>query len=76
MIREEFVFSLGGHKLYSIKDLDYFDDILMEEDARFWRNVRTGWAMVFLQKDRKYEKEPEPVLIAKMPVQDVMKKFG
>jgi hypothetical protein len=76
MKRDEFVFSLGGHKLYGIEDFDYFDDILAEEDRWFWNNVRRGYAMVFLQKVKKYEKEPEVVMIGKMPVDDAIKKFG
>jgi len=76
MIREEFVFSLGGHKLYSIRDLDYFDDILMEEDRRFWANVQRGYALVFLQKDKKYSKEPESVVIGRLPIEDAIRKFG
>jgi len=76
MKRDEFVFSLGGHKLYGIEDFDYFDDILAEEDSRFWRNVKRGYAMVFLQKTKKYEKEPEAVMIGNMPIEDAIRKFG
>ena len=76
MLREEFVFSLGGHKLYSIRDLDYFDDILIEENTRFWNNVSRGYAMVFLQKSKRYESEPEIQPIGTYPVSDAIKKFG
>lgn len=76
MIREEFVFSLGSHNLYSIKDLDYFDDILIEENQSFWDSVSRGYAIVFLQKDKKYSKEPEHIQIGKFPVDDVIRKFG
>lgn len=76
MIHEEFVFSFGNNKLYSIRDLDYIEDIFIEENRSFWSNVSRGYAMVFLQKDRKYSKDPEPVLIGRFPILDVIRKFG
>jgi len=76
MLRDEFLFGLGNHKLYGIEDLDYFDDILMEEDAKFWRNVARGYAMVFIQKTKRYENEPELVPIGKLPIGDAIRKFG
>ena len=75
-LRDEFVFTLGGRKFYSIQDLDYFDDILIEEDRRFWDNVQRGYAIVFQQKTTRYESEPEPIVVGKYPVEDAIKKFG
>jgi len=75
-LRDEFVFTLGGRKFYSIQDLDYFDDILIEEDRRFWDNVQRGYAIVFQQKTKRYESEPEPIVVGKYPVEDAIKKFG
>lgn len=70
-LREEFVFSIGGRKLYTIRDFDYFDDILAAEDQRFWGNV-----IVCIQRIKKYEKEPEIKPIANLPLKDVIRKFG
>ena len=75
-LRDEFVFTLGGRKFYSIQDLDYFDDILIEEDRRFWDNVQRGYAIVFQQKTERYESEPEPIVVGKYPIEDAIKKFG
>jgi hypothetical protein len=76
MIRDEFVFSVGDRKLYKIEDFSYIDDILHQEDLKFWDNVKKGYVIVFMPKIKKYEKEPELVFIAKMPVEDAKKKFG
>ena len=75
-LRDEFVVTLGNHKLYRIEDLDYFDDILIEENQQFWRDVARGYAMIFLQKTKRYESDPELVPVGKLPVTDVIKKYG
>lgn len=81
-IRDEFVVDIGirdkntgEKKLYAIQDLDYFDDILQEENTRFWSNVRRGWAIVFMQKSDKWD-EANIVEMCKLPVRDAVKKFG
>lgn len=76
MIRDEFVFGFGTKRIYRIEDLDYYDDIIHEENARFWNDVARGYAIVFMQKTKRYEPEPELVPIGTMPVQDAIKKFG
>ena len=79
MIRDEFVFSPNGRKLYTLKDiLDYEDEILSEtfRNNRWWNDVRRGYYMVFIQKTKRFEAEPEPVLIGKMQSDDLIKKFG
>jgi len=87
MIQNEFVFSFGRkeydpdkkeyvEKVYSIEDLAYFEEATREENRTFWDNVKRGYVQVFMQKPSKYESEPKQVLIAKMPVEDALKKFG
>lgn len=77
MIRDEFVFGIGkSRKTFRIEDLDYYDDILIAENQRFWNNVHRGYVLVFMQKPKRFQAEPEPVLIGKMPVEDAIKKFG
>jgi hypothetical protein len=70
-VRDEFVFSIGGHKLYTIQDLDYFDDILIAENARFWGNVTA-----YFQKQYRDKEEPELIPVATLPLNDAIKKFG
>ena len=76
MIPSEFVFTPGNKKLYGIEDLDYFDDILREENIRFWGNVKNGIVKVFQQVQNKYDEEPRIVYLGKMPVEDAQRKFG
>lgn len=76
MIRDEFVFSIGDRKLYSIEDFSYIDEILQQEDLEFWDNIKKGYVIVFMPKIKKYEAEPELTFVAKMPVEDALKKFG
>ena len=85
-LRDEFVFTLGGRKFYSIQDLDYFDDILIEEDRIFWENVQRGYianrifwenALRGYVKALQKQKELEfPVNIGAYKVEDAIKKFG
>jgi len=69
-LQDEFLFTLGGRKFYTIQDLDYFDDILVSENKRFWGNVS-----VYVQRKNGFC-ESDPKRIATLPVKDVIKKFG
>ncbi len=76
-LHDEFVFGiLGIRKTFRIEDLDYYDDILIAENQKFWNNVQRGYVLVFMQKPKRFQAEPEPVLVGKLPVNDAIKKFG
>lgn len=77
MIRDEFIFSQDGENFHSLKELlDFYDNLISENDRRFWEDVQRGYIMVFVQKPKAYSSEPEPVQIARMPIEDAVKKFG
>jgi hypothetical protein len=69
-LRDEFIFRIGDHKFYTFQDLDYFDDILIAENKRFWNNV-----VVYIQRRNGFSSS-KPKQIASLPIKDVIKKFG
>jgi len=80
---EEFLVSIPGKGdkknpiMYTVDDLEYYDDILREDNERFWRNVRGRFVEVFTpyRKGKNSDKQ-DLVKIARLPVEDVRRKFG
>ncbi len=82
-IRDEFVWETtgeNGKKHYKIEDLDRFDEILREDNRLMWERIRRHHQKeiveIFTPIQKKYEKEPEMVKVATLPVEDAKRKFG
>lgn len=90
--REEFVFKLHDLKQpngkneedikwYDISQLDRFDDILWEDNRKMWERIQRGYQKeivvdVYIQEQKKYEKEPKKLKLTEIPVEDAKRKFG
>jgi len=81
--REEFVFGTKNGKeqhWYDISQLDRFDEILREDNAKLWERIRRGWQKemveIYTPIQKKYESEPEMIKVATLPVEDAKRKFG
>jgi len=71
-MKTEYVFKVEGKKkTFSIKDLDRFDKILIEDNRQFWGNVTA-----YFQKTYRGKAEPELIKVATLPLKDAIQKFG